>query len=300
MVQIAAARVAQTFVEAADTLVEDFDLAEFLHRVVTRTAELAGVPAVGLLLADPTGALRVVAASDQATQELEELQLRLHQGPCVDAFTTGAAVVNADLSQAGGRWPLFAPHAVQSGFGSVHALPLRLRGTVIGALTLFSADAGRLQAQDVRLIQALADIATIALLQERAIHRNEVLADQLQQALNSRVVIEQAKGALARAFGIGVDEAFVLLRSHARNHNRKLTDLAHLVVSDPATAAALSQATAPAPVTGHLTATATRAVHSPKPIPPRRSRAEHTHSPGAPTRGVRHADPDVPQPLEGT
>jgi transcriptional regulator with GAF, ATPase, and Fis domain len=226
-------RLAEVFVEITDTLVDDFDLIEFLHMVTLRTAELLDVSAAGLLLADPHGQLRFTAASDEATKLLELFQVQNHEGPCLDAFLTRTPVVNADLREATDHWPLFAPRATQSGFRSVHAIPLRLRSEVIGALNLFGADAGALEPDDVRTVQALADAATIGLLQERAIHRGDVLTEQLQAALNSRVVIEQAKGALSRIHGVGVDEAFELLRTHARRNHRRLSELAHTIITDP-------------------------------------------------------------------
>jgi transcriptional regulator with GAF, ATPase, and Fis domain len=227
-------RLAEVFVEVADTLVDDFDLIEFLEMVTIRTAELVKVTAAGLLLADHRGQLQFMAASDEQTSLLELFQVQHHEGPCLDAYRSRAPVINADLSRAGDRWPLFAPRATQIGMRSVHAMPLRLRSTVIGALNLFGADSGTLGPEEVRVVQALADLATIGLLQERAIHRGEILTEQLQRALNSRVVIEQAKGALARAHGISVDEAFERMRRYARDHNRKLSELATAVVSDPA------------------------------------------------------------------
>jgi len=233
MATVSPERLAEVFVEVADTLVDDFDLIEFLHMITMRTAELIGVPAVGLLLADAHGHLQVMAASDEATRLLELFQIQIREGPCLDAYATQTPVVNADLRTAGDRWPVFAPRATAVGFRSVHALPLRLRARVIGALNLFGTHAGRLGAGDVRVVQALADVATIGLLQERAIHHGEVLTEQLQHALTSRVVIEQAKGALARAHHGDVDLAFELLRQYARNHNLKLIDVARTVVTDP-------------------------------------------------------------------
>jgi GAF domain-containing protein len=227
-------RLAEVFVEVADTLVDDFDLIEFLGTVTVRAAELTDVAAVGLLLADTHGQLQFMAASNEQTRLLELFQLQHHQGPCLEAFTTGIPVVNADLRQASPRWPVFAPHAARLGFRSVHAIPLRLRSRVIGALNLFGTDTEGLHPDDVAVVQALADVATIGLLQEQAIHHAEILTEQLQGALNSRVVIEQAKGALARTHDIGVDAAFTLLRTYARNHNRKLTDVAHALLADPA------------------------------------------------------------------
>ena len=227
-------RLAEVFVEVADTLVDDFDLIEFLRTVAARAAELAAVSAVGLLLADTHGQLQFMAASDERTRLLELFQLQHHEGPCLDAFMSGTAVVNADLRRATPRWPTFAPHAARLGFRSVHAIPLRLRSRVIGAMNLFGTDTGGLDPGDVTIVQALADVATIGLLQEQSIHRGEILTQQLQGALNSRVVIEQAKGALARTHGVDVDAAFTLLRGYARNHNRKLVEVANAVLTDPA------------------------------------------------------------------
>lgn len=234
MSTVAPERLAQVFVEVADTLVADFDVIEFLQMITLRTSELVASPAVGLMLADGKGHLQFTAASNEATRLLELFQIQHNEGPCLDAFTTGAQVVNADLRQAESRWPTFAPRAIVAGFRSVHALPLRLRSTVIGALNLFGIDAGRLEPGDVKIVQALADVATIGLLQERAIRHGEILTEQLQHALTSRVVIEQAKGALARTHDVSVDDALELLRSFARKNNRKLVDVARLVVTEPA------------------------------------------------------------------
>lgn len=237
---ISAERLAEVFVELADTLVDEFDLIEFLQMVTARTAELVEVSAVGMLLADHHGQLQFMAASDEATRMLELFQIQHQEGPCLDAFLTRVPVVNADLRTAGDHWPLFAPQAARSGFRSVHAIPLRLRNQVIGALNLFGNDAGTLHAGDVQIVQALADVATIGILQEQAIHRAEVLTEQLQGALNSRIVIEQAKGALARIHHVDVDEAFGLLRSYARRHNRRLGELAQAVITNPASVPGLT------------------------------------------------------------
>ena len=230
---IAVDRLAEVFVEVADTLVDDFDVIEFLEVLTRHTAEVSDAASAGLLLADPHGQLQYMAASEESVKLLELFQLQYHQGPCLDCFRTGAAVVNSDLHQAGQRWPLFAPRAVEAGFQSVHALPLRHRQKVIGALNLFSTDLGHLEPTDVRIIQSLADIATIGLLQERTISSAEILTEQLQSALNSRVTIEQAKGVLARTHGIDVDSGFDLMRDYARRNHQRLSDVARAVVTDP-------------------------------------------------------------------
>jgi transcriptional regulator with GAF, ATPase, and Fis domain len=233
MSTVSAERLAKIFVEVADTLVGEFDLIEFLHLLADRTAGLVQASAVGLLLADQRGNLGFMAGSDENVKLLELFQIQSQQGPCLDAFRTGRPVINADLRAAGARWPRFAPRAAAAGFRSVHAFPLRLRSEVIGALNLFGADVGAFDDADVQIVQAVADVATIGLLQERTIRRGEVLTEQLQGALNSRIVIEQAKGAIAQSQGVSVDEAFARMRSYARGSHLRLSEVAHAVVADP-------------------------------------------------------------------
>jgi transcriptional regulator with GAF, ATPase, and Fis domain len=240
MSTVSAERLARILVEVADTLVDEFDLIEFLQLLADRTAGLVQASAVGMLLADQRGNLEFMAGSDENVKLLELFQIQNHEGPCLDAFRSGRPVINADLRTAGARWPRLAPRATAAGFRSVHAFPLRLRSEVIGALNLFGADVGAFDEADVQIVQAVADVATIGLLQERTIRRSEVLTEQLQGALNSRIVIEQAKGAIAQAHGVSVDEAFARLRGYARHTNRRLSDLAHAVVIDPTSIPVLS------------------------------------------------------------
>jgi GAF domain-containing protein len=223
-------QLAEAFVELADTLVDDFDVVDFLHRVSARCAQVLGVSAAGVLLTDQRGALRVVAASTEQTRLLELLQLQTDEGPCPECFHTGRPIAVADLSAVADRWPRFAAEARLTGFTSVHAVPMRLRTDVIGTLNLFGAEPGALDEDTIRLAQALADVATIGLLQARAIRHRETLAEQLQTALNSRVVIEQAKGVIAERRHIGLDQSFALLRTTARTSNRRLSELARDVV----------------------------------------------------------------------
>jgi GAF domain-containing protein len=227
--RIAEIQLADVFVEMADTLVDDFDMIEFLHVLTARCVQLLGVSAAGLLLTDQQNTLQVVAASSERTRLLELFQLQTDQGPCVDCFRTGQPVSVADLPSAG-RWPRFTAAAAEVGFAAVHAVPMRLRTEVIGALNLFDTTPGPLDEGKLRIGQALADVATIGLLQQRAIHRRDTLTEQLQTALGSRVLIEQAKGVLAERLHLDMDEAFALLRGYARNHNRRLSDLAQAVV----------------------------------------------------------------------
>ena len=241
MTTVSAQRLATIFVEVADTLVDEFDLIDFLHMLTDRAASLVDAAAVGIVLADPRGRLEFMAGSNENVKLLELFQLQNHEGPCLEAFRTGHPVINVDLGAAGGRWPRFAPRATALGFQAVHAFPLRLRQQVIGAMNVFGVTkGGDFHDTDVAVMQALADVAAIGLIQERAIRHGEVLTEQLQGALNSRVVIEQAKGAVAQARGVSVDEAFVSIRSYARSNNRRLTDVAHTIVAGPATAEQLT------------------------------------------------------------
>ena len=215
-----------TFVGLADTMVTDFDVIDFLHMLTDRSVQLLSVSAAGVLLADPRGELRVAAASSEAAGVVELFQIQNDQGPCLDCFRTGQPVIAADLAALDQRWPRFAAAAVHAGFGTVHALPMRLRDQVVGALNLFGTGTALLGPADLRVGQALADVATIGLLQERNVRRAETLAEQLQAALNSRVIIEQAKGKLAERLNLDMDLAFAMLRDYARNSNQRLTEVA--------------------------------------------------------------------------
>ena len=234
MTVVSTERLADVFVEFADTLIDDYDVIEFLLMVTNRTAELIGASDVGLLLADQRGRLQFMAASNEDVKRLELFQVQVDEGPCGDAFLSGQPVVNADLTKASDRWPHFAPRAAADGYRSAHAFPLRLRQEVIGAIGVFGTDVRPWEMSEVHIVQALAHVATIGLLQERAVRRGEVVAEQLQSALNSRIVIEQAKGAIAQFRDVSVDEAFVIMRDHARRTQQRLGDVAHAALTDPA------------------------------------------------------------------
>jgi GAF domain-containing protein len=243
MTSISPERLARIFVEVADSLIDEFDPAEFLHMLTVRVADLIDASHVGILLADRQGQLRFVAASDEAAKAVVIFQAQRSEGPCVEAYRAGKPAVNADLRRADPRWPGFAARASAAGIVSVHAFPLRLREQVIGTLNVFGPEVGGgFDAGDVAVVRALADLAAIALLQERRISRGGALVGQLQNALNSRIVIEQAKGAIAQSRKVGVDVAFGILRGYARSHHRKLKPLAHAVVSDPAVLAEVAKA----------------------------------------------------------
>ncbi|MDQ0942392.1 GAF and ANTAR domain-containing protein [Streptomyces sp. V1I1] len=223
---------AKTFVELADNLVADFDLIDFLRLLTDRCVGMLGASAAGVLLADRDGELRVMAASDEQVRLLELFQLQNDEGPCLECFHTGAPVTVPDLRTQADRWPRFVAHAQHSGFTAVQALPMRLRDEVVGALNLFRTHPGPFDPVGTPIAQALADVATISLLQQRSTHRSNVLNEQLQTALNSRVLIEQAKGKLAERQGIDMEQAFTALRGYARAHNRRLSDLARAFIDD--------------------------------------------------------------------
>ena len=223
------------FVEMADTLVADYDVIDLAHRLAAHCVQLLPpVGAAGLLLTDEQGQLRLLASSNEQARLVELFQLETDQnGPCLEVFHTGSPVMVEDLSTDDHRWPGFATHAQEQGFAAVYALPMRLREQTIGALNLFSTTSERLADEDQQLGQALADVATIGILQQRTLARRETVIEQLQGALNSRVTIEQAKGALAHRGQLDLDTAFALLRDYARAHRMRLTDLAAQVTSDP-------------------------------------------------------------------
>ncbi|MBA2324353.1 MAG: GAF and ANTAR domain-containing protein [Pseudonocardiales bacterium] len=220
-------QVSRAFVELADTLVDDYDIIDLLQRLVGHSVVLLAADAAAIMLADTHRKLRVVASSSEDAKLMELLALQAEEGPCLDCVRTGQAVAATDLSEAAGRWPRFVASVADRGaFASVHALPLRLRGQAIGALNLFHREPGPLPASDLVLGQALADVATIGILAEQAIRRGEVVNEQLQTALTSRVIIEQAKGVLSQAGGVSGDVAFARLRHYARENDQPLVEVA--------------------------------------------------------------------------
>lgn len=226
----------QTFVELADTLVDDFDTVEFLSMLTVRVVEHSIADEAGILLADEAGDLQVMAASKERTHLLELFQVQNAEGPCQDCFTTGASVEVPDLEDERDRWPLFAPRALDVGFRSVQAVPMRLRGDILGAMNLFRTDPGGVQPADRMVVQALADVATISLMQRRTTLNAQIQVGQIQHALQSRIIIEQAKGVVAQQAGLSVAEAFERLRRHARNRNLRLHDVCQAVTERELTA----------------------------------------------------------------
>jgi transcriptional regulator with GAF, ATPase, and Fis domain len=222
---------AEAFVGLADTLVDDYDVIELLHRLTTYCVRLLPIEAAGILLSDQRGELRVVASSTEEARIVQQFAVESGTGPGVECFHDSREVAVADLRDDGQRWPEFAERAEKSGFRAMNAVPLRLRAQTIGTLSIFRAAPGLLTAEDVKIGQGLADMATISILHERALSQRTVLVEQLQFALTSRVIIEQAKGVLAERCGVDVGDAFAMLRKHARNNNLRLADVAKGVVA---------------------------------------------------------------------
>jgi GAF domain-containing protein len=231
---------ANAFVGLADTLVADYDVVELAQQLIDSSMTLLPIAAAGIVLGDSAGELHVFASSSEQTRLLELLQVQADSGPCLQAYRTGEAVLVDDLSVDQRRWLAFAERAAEYRFRSVTALPLRLRDERVGALNLFRTDIGALTATDVAVGQALADVAAVGILHQRVMTRSDVVNRQLQTALDTRVVIEQAKGVLAERGGIDMGRAFTLLRAHARKNQQRLADLARAVVAGEDTAAILN------------------------------------------------------------
>ncbi|MDP8931618.1 MAG: GAF and ANTAR domain-containing protein [Actinomycetota bacterium] len=215
----------RTFVELADTLVEGFDVLDFLFLLCERCAELLATDAVGVLLAPPGEGLQLSAASSEESEVLEVFNLQQKEGPCYDAFVTGTAVAHGDIAKVEDRWPIFVPRALKAGFRSVYGFPLRLRDDVIGALNMFRAEPGVFETEDVLAGRAMADIATIGIMHERLVREAELRADQLRHALDGRTAIEHAKGVLAERHQVSLGEAFTLLWDYGRRNGRPLSEV---------------------------------------------------------------------------
>lgn len=223
-------RLVRAFVDLADTLVSDFDVTEVLYTLVERLMRLFEVAGVGLMLADDEGRLAVVASSGEKARIIELLELQQKQGPCFDAFATGRYILSEDFEADRVRWPDIIDEAVAAGYSAVHAVPMRLRDQVIGALNIFEASPRKLTEEDIPVVRGMAEIATIAILQSRAMNQVRETADQLQVALRTRVVLEQAKGMLSQGSGVTVEESFALIRKYARDRGMRLAEVARMVV----------------------------------------------------------------------
>lgn len=238
-------RLSEVFVELADTLVDDFDVVEFMTVLADRSVEILEASEAGVLLADPSTRLHSIASSNETARLLDLFELQAQEGPCLDCYRTGAPIVNHVLTGGDDPWPRFSAEARRLGFRVVHAIPMRLRGDVIGAMNIFSAREQLLPPATLALGQALADVATIGLLQERGIREATRLTEQLQTALTSRVIIEQAKGMLAEQAGLGMDAAFESLRTYSQVTNQKLAGVAERLLDRTLTADAIRQRIGP-------------------------------------------------------
>ncbi|MHA7155885.1 ANTAR domain-containing protein [Arthrobacter sp. TMN-50] len=224
-------RVSAAFVKIADTLVGDYDVLDLLYTLVEQTVELLDATAAGLMLAGPDGVLQVLASTSEESQLVEVLQQESGAGPCIECYTTGVPVTIRDIAGTKDRWPEFRDAATSQGFRSVHAFPLRLHGRTIGAMNLFRTDVGELTEEDVAIGQALADVSTIGILQKRLVRESEVVNEQLQEALNSRIPIEQAKGMIAHLQNVDTNEAFHRIRHYARANQRNLHEVAEALLN---------------------------------------------------------------------
>ncbi|GAA4342248.1 GAF and ANTAR domain-containing protein [Microbacterium rhizosphaerae] len=220
-----------TFVALADSLVDDFDVVDVLQRLVDECISLFDASAAGILLLSRSNKLEVIVSTSERSELVELMQLRAGAGPCVEAATTGQVVSVADIDHIADRWPAFAADARASGFASIHAIPMRLRESTLGSLNLLRDEPGVLNAADAAAAQALADIATISILQQRLVEESELAQAQLQRALDSRVVIEQAKGYLAQRLNIDMDEAFARIRKRARSTQARISVVAADVIA---------------------------------------------------------------------
>jgi len=241
-------RVLDAVVSLVDTLLEDFDVVDLLTELTERCAQLLDVTAAGFLLADPLKQLRLLAATTEQARELELFQLQADEGPCVECYATGQPVSVADLGTAAQRWPRFVPAAVDAGFASVHAVPMRAAGLVLGALGLFGVDRGELTEADRLVAQTLAHVACVAILQEHA-PTPVTVVPQLRSALASRVIVEQAKGLLRETLDVSIEDAFTLMRTYSRANGEHLTDVARRLMTDrharPVLVAAITEFSTP-------------------------------------------------------
>jgi hypothetical protein len=221
----------RTFVELADTLVENYDQIDFLHRLAERCVSLLGVAEAGVVLVDPEGQLRPLASSSERMHLIELIEVQREDGPCLDSWRSGKAVREDDLAESRERWPRFAPAALEAGFLSAYAVPMRLRDERIGALNLFASQTYGLIEPDETIAQAMADVATIGILHARFIREREEVSEQLRAAFNARIALERAKGIVAEATGTDVDETFALMRGYTRRHRLLLSEVARQLIS---------------------------------------------------------------------
>lgn len=219
-----------TFVALSDTLVEDYDVVDLMQTLVEHSATLFDAVSAGLVLVNPSGTLDVIASTDEDTRLIELMQLQSGQGPCIRCIQTGQPVIVPDAWALTNQWADFRRTSIELNLRAAHCVPMRLRGTTIGSLNLFRAQPGHLDTDDITVIQAFADVATIAVLQQRALEESSIIQQQLQHALDSRIIIEQAKGIIAYTHNTDIDHAFQILRDHARATSTPITDVARRIL----------------------------------------------------------------------
>lgn len=223
-------RLLETFVKLADTLIDEYDVVDLLQFLVDTCRDVLDTTAAGILLADARGELEVVASTSEASRLVGMMQLSAEQGPCIESFRSGRRVSVPDIEASKEEWWQFRGSALAQGFRSMDALPLRLRDATIGTLNLFRSTPGAAPEESILAAQAFADVATIGILHERTLRESSILSEQLQAALNSRIVIEQAKGVVSHTRGVSIDEAFTLMREYARSHSIGLSVVAARLV----------------------------------------------------------------------
>lgn len=233
-----------TFVSLTDSLVADYDIVDLLQTLVDNATELFDAAAAGIMLVNDLQDLEVIASTSERSNFIGLMQLQAGEGPCVEAFTTAETVSVESPAEMQRRWPRFAAASQELGYSSVHSVPLRLRDITLGSMNLFREEAGALNADDAIAARALTDVATISILQQRTTEHANIVQTQLQHALTSRVIIEQAKGFLAHTHHVDLDSAFALLRSHARSHQVCIADVARDVVDRVITIPAIAGVTA--------------------------------------------------------
>jgi GAF domain-containing protein len=235
-------RINSAFVAVADTLTTDFDVVDLLHTLVEQCTTILDADAGGLMLVDGGGRLQLMTSTSEGADLVEVMQLNADSGPCIDCFASGVAISVPDIERSGHRWPAFRKAAVQAGFLSVHATPLKLRGQIIGTMNLFGTRRGALSERDAAAAQALSDVATIGILQERLVREGAIVAEQLHRALDTRILVEQAKGIIAHSLSITMEESFAVIRTYARNNNFTIRSVAEGVSNRTLTAEGIASA----------------------------------------------------------
>jgi GAF domain-containing protein len=225
------ARVAKAFIRTTSALMTPYDIVELLSTLMATCTDIFGLEAGGILIADVVGDLELVASTSEEASIVETMVIGAGAGPCIDAYVRGEIVTVADIAVDAEEWPQFRSTALAQGFRSVHAVPMRIRGEVVGVMALLGTHAGRLPADDLEAAQSLADIATLGIIHERSFRQPHAITEQLHLALDTRILIEQAKGVLAQSGGLTMDAAFDALRQYARQNELTLREVADRVVN---------------------------------------------------------------------